>query len=83
MDPVERYLHDLARIRSSGGGTSETSYYGPLENLLNDIGAGLKPRIHLEWTIGPDKDVQVLGSLLLWPFGTATSTPPAPSPFGL
>src|SRR5215212_1164442 len=45
MELAERYLRDLSEIRSTGGGTKETSYYGPLERLLNGIGAGLKPRI--------------------------------------
>jgi hypothetical protein len=45
MRPVEQYLRDLSEIRSAGGGTKETSYYGPLERLLNSIGAGLKPHV--------------------------------------
>ena len=45
MGPVEQYLRSLSEIRSTGGGTRETSYYGPLEHLLNTIGIGLKPRV--------------------------------------
>jgi hypothetical protein len=45
MKPVEQYLRDLSEIRATGGGTRETSYYGPLEHLLNAIGSGLKPRV--------------------------------------
>ena len=45
MGPVENYLRDLSEIRSTGGGTKETSYYGPLERLFNSIGAALKPRV--------------------------------------
>ena len=41
---VETYLTDLNRIRASGGATGELSYYGPLEKLLNDVGATLKPK---------------------------------------
>ena len=42
---VETYLADLRRIRASGGATAETSSYTPLENLLNAVGAGLKPKV--------------------------------------
>ena len=42
---VETYLADLQRIRASGGATSERSSYGPLANLLNAIGATLKPKV--------------------------------------
>ena len=41
---VETYLTDLRRIQASGGATGELSYYGPLEKLLNDVGATLKPK---------------------------------------
>jgi hypothetical protein len=43
--PVEQYLKDLGEIRRTGGGVAEESYYGPLENLLNEIGRKLKPRV--------------------------------------
>ena len=42
---VETYLGDLRRIRASGGATGERSGYGPLANLLNDIGTGLRPKV--------------------------------------
>ena len=42
---VETYLDDLRRIRASGGATGERSSYGPLANLLNAVGATLKPRV--------------------------------------
>ena len=42
---VETYLDDLRRIRASGGATSERSSYGPLANLLNAVGATLKPKV--------------------------------------
>ena len=43
QDAVEAYLTGLRLIRGTGGGTSETSYYAPLERLLNTIGGNLKP----------------------------------------
>ncbi len=43
---VEDYLDDLRKIRASGGGTAETSYYPPLSNLLNAVGGSLKPRVY-------------------------------------
>ena len=42
---VEKYLRDLRDIRSSGAAVKETSYYGTLENLLNEVGALLKPKV--------------------------------------
>lgn len=42
---VEAYLQRMAEIRSTGGATSETSFYGALETLLNAIGRSLKPRV--------------------------------------
>ena len=43
--PLETYLRELRDIRSSGAGVQETSYYGALSNLCNDIGKALKPRV--------------------------------------
>jgi len=45
MTPLETYLSELRTIRSSGAAVNETSYYGPLANLLNEIGKGLKPKV--------------------------------------
>ena len=42
---VEAYFADLGRVRASGGATGEMSRYGPLENLLNAVGATLKPKV--------------------------------------
>ena len=42
---VETYFADLRRVRASGGATGERSSYGPLANLLNAVGATLKPRV--------------------------------------
>lgn len=42
---VENYLRELFEIHSSRAGRPETSYYGPLETLLNEIGKTLKPRV--------------------------------------
>ena len=35
----------MAEIRSTGGATSETSYYSALENLLNDLGKLVDPNV--------------------------------------
>jgi hypothetical protein len=37
MGALETYLYDLYYIKSSGAGVKETSYYGALEKLLNDV----------------------------------------------
>ena len=42
---VKDYLEDLRKIRASGDGTAETSYYPPLTNLLNAVGGTLKPKV--------------------------------------
>lgn len=42
---VEQYFSDLSAIRSTGANVPETSFYTPMENLLNAIGAGLKPKV--------------------------------------
>ena len=42
---VEDYFADLRRVRASGGATGERSSYGPLANLLNAVGATLKPKV--------------------------------------
>lgn len=45
MSPIVEYLQSVNVIHATGAGTNETSYYGPLEVLLNRIGAGLKPSV--------------------------------------
>jgi len=45
MDPVETYFKDLHEIRATGAGVPETSYYGALERLLNEVGKKLKPKV--------------------------------------
>ena len=42
---VEAYFEDLRRIRASGGGTGELSYYPALTNLINAVGGALRPRV--------------------------------------
>lgn len=52
MHPVETYLDHLARIHSTtGGAVAETSYYGALEALLNDVGGRLKPKVRCVLTL--------------------------------
>ena len=42
---VEEYLAELRRIRATGSGTGELSYYPPLNNLLNAVGATLQSQL--------------------------------------
>ena len=42
---VETYFTELRRMRASGGSTEERSSYGPLANLLNAVGATLRPKV--------------------------------------
>jgi len=44
-DVVEKYLHDLSQIRSSGSAVVEPSSYGTLETLFNEIAKTLKLKI--------------------------------------
>ena len=44
--PLETYLRKVQTIRATGGATPETSYYPALDGLLNEIGDGLRPRVH-------------------------------------
>ena len=39
------YLDEIARIRATGAGTGEISYYGALAGALNAAGHTLKPRV--------------------------------------
>jgi len=43
MSVLESYLNTLASLRNTT--VPETSYYAVLQTLLNDIGAGLRPRV--------------------------------------
>lgn len=45
MSPLSAYLHSLREIHATGASVPETSYYGALETLLNEIGKTLKPRV--------------------------------------
>ena len=42
---VEAYFDELHKVRASGGGTGELSYYPALANLLHAVGGSLKPRV--------------------------------------
>ena len=44
-EPFEVFFADLRDIHLSGAGVKETSFYGPLANLLNEIGHALKPKV--------------------------------------
>jgi hypothetical protein len=39
------YLNEIARIRGTGAGIREISYYGALAGALNAVGQTLKPRV--------------------------------------
>ena len=42
---VEDYFAGIHQIKSTGGATDEKSLYGPLSNLLDTVGATLRPRV--------------------------------------
>lgn len=45
MDPVERYLTELALLRRSGAGVEELAGYPALKNLLDAVGEKVKPKV--------------------------------------
>jgi hypothetical protein len=45
LHPVETYFKSLHDIRSTGGAVPETSYYPALANLLDAVGADLRPKV--------------------------------------
>lgn len=45
MSAFETYIRDLQEIRATGAAVKETSYYGALEKLLNELGKTLKPQV--------------------------------------
>ena len=42
---VEAYFDELKKVRTSGGGTGELSYYPALAKLLGAVGGSLKPKV--------------------------------------
>jgi hypothetical protein len=45
MNPVERYLAELAHLRRAGAGVDELSGYPALKNLLDEIGSTTRPKV--------------------------------------
>ena len=45
MNPLETYIRECFDIRSTGAGTPETSYYGALERIFNEVGKTIKPKV--------------------------------------
>ncbi len=45
MTILTTYLQRMSEIRRTGSAVKETSFYGTLENLFNEIGKELKPRV--------------------------------------
>ncbi len=45
MGILENYLSDLRDVKLSGQGATELSYYAALRQLLEEVGAGLRPKV--------------------------------------
>ena len=45
MNALKDYLSQMSLIRRSAAGVKETSYYGTLETLFNEVGKSLKPKV--------------------------------------
>ncbi|MCE5323080.1 N-6 DNA methylase [bacterium] len=46
MNPFETYIRELYTAHATGANVAETSYYGALANLSNEIGKTLKPKVN-------------------------------------
>ena len=68
------YLAEIARIRATGAGTGEMSYYGALAGALNAAGAQLKPKV-----CGSNAPTRA-GAPLIRANATPTINPPNPNP---
>jgi hypothetical protein len=42
---LAQYLGEVARVRATGAGTGETSYYSALQGALNTVGDSLRPKV--------------------------------------
>jgi hypothetical protein len=42
---LRQYLAEIARVRATGAGTGETSYYAALQGALHAVGDGLRPKV--------------------------------------
>lgn len=42
---LAQYLAEVARVRATGAGTGETSYYAALQGALSTVGDGLRPKV--------------------------------------
>ena len=42
---LAQYLAEIARVRATGAGTGETSYYSALQGALNSVGDTLRPKV--------------------------------------
>jgi len=45
MTHLGNFLSGCTAVRRSAGGTRETSYYTAINNLLDNVGAQLKPKV--------------------------------------
>ncbi|MFI1072067.1 type ISP restriction/modification enzyme [Streptomyces puniciscabiei] len=45
MGALEDYLRGMGAIHATGEAVEETSYYGQLERLFNEVGSGLTPKV--------------------------------------
>lgn len=74
---LARFLHAVDEVRSTGAGVPETSYYPAVSQLLDEVGAGLTPRvkavIHLSDTGGGIPDG---GLFVVRPGGPAHAADP-------
>jgi len=52
VHPLEAYLREVRDIRGTGAAVPETSYYPALRDLLNAVGATLKPRACYRGEVG-------------------------------
>lgn len=44
-DPLDLYLDGCARVRGTGAGTAETSFYPAVSEALSAVGSALRPKV--------------------------------------
>ncbi len=77
-NPLEDYLRELRDIRRTGSAVPETSYYPPLRDLMNAVGATLKPKVRCVVHPSHGAGIPDLGLFTPDQFQGATAEEPLP-----
>jgi len=75
---VQQYVHDLRAIRNTGSATDETSFYPPVDRLLNAAGDTLKPKVLFSTQLRDDGAGRPDGGLFPQPRRSPRNAGPPP-----